>query len=362
VAKTKEPESDVRAQPQPPPPFVGQHAVVEYFHRLGPHDLAPAYLFHGQRGVGKRTFAAILAMTLHCERPTSFPLGYCGTCGPCRRAIAGSSGDTILISEEFIREADRLAGKSVDRKTDVMGIETSRRIIQLMQLHSYEGGRLICIVPDFDFVTNDAVYNALLKELEEPNPGRLFLLTAQRPDRVLPTIRSRTTCLRFDALAESDIARQLSAHYDVPAERARTLARRAQGSLGDALADLAGEGVDLRGSARAWALNCVREPRKMSQAPALSKESAREDIVEVLHAARLALRDALSLALAGDDQVLDRAARSEYERTVAALGPDAAPRLVNALQAVNEAARIADETNIPPANVIGWLQVQLRSV
>ncbi|HEV2038171.1 MAG TPA: hypothetical protein VGQ96_06135, partial [Candidatus Eremiobacteraceae bacterium] len=166
MARTKEPALVEPPRPEPPPPFVGQRHVIDYFRRVGPQHLAHAYLLHGQRGVGKRTFATLLAMTLHCERPTGFPIGYCGTCGACRRAIAGSSGDTIVISDEFIREADRLAGKSIERKTDVMGIETSRRIITLMQMHSYEGGQLICIVPDFDFVTNDAVYNALLKELE----------------------------------------------------------------------------------------------------------------------------------------------------------------------------------------------------
>ncbi len=223
MARTKQPEQVEPPKPRVLHPFVGQQHVLEYFRRLGPTDLSHAYLLHGQRGVGKRTFATMLAMTLHCERPSSFPTGYCGTCGACRRAIAGSSGDTIVISEEFIREADRLAGKSIERKTDVMGIETSRRIIQLMQMHSYEGGRLVCIVPDFDFVTNDAVYNALLKELEEPNPGRLFLLTAERPDRVLPTIRSRTTSLRFGPLSEAEIATQLQSYYGVPKARAELL-------------------------------------------------------------------------------------------------------------------------------------------
>ena len=362
MARTKEPAVLEPPRPQPPAPFVGQREVLEYFRRVGPENLAPAYLLHGQRGVGKRTFASALAMTLHCERPAGFPIGYCGTCGACRRAIAGSSGDTIVISDEFIREADRLAGKSVERKTDVMGIETSRRIIQLMQMHSYEGGRLICIVPDFDFVTNDSVYNALLKELEEPNPGRVFLLTAERPDRVLPTIRSRTTSLRFGPLSEDEIAGQLHSHYKVPKERARILARRAQGSLGDALVELNDEASDLRAAARSWALACLSNPHKIPQTPQLSKENAREDIVEVLRDARLAVRDALMFALKSENQVLDREAVDEYRQAAAALGSEAPAKLVGALGAINEAARIADETNIPPANVLGWLQVQLRSV
>jgi hypothetical protein len=362
MAKTKEPQPEAPERPKPLAPFVGQAPVIEYFRRVGADDLSQAYLFWGQRGVGKQTFAKMLAMTLHCERPKSFPLGYCGECGACQRALAGSSGDTIVISEEFIREADRLAGKSIERKTEVMGIETSRRIIALMQMRSYEGGRMICIIPNFDFVTNDLVYNALLKELEEPNPGKLFLLTAERPDRVLPTIRSRTTSLRFDALAEADIAKALSAHDGVPPERAKLLARRAQGSLGDALAALDEEGLSLYETSRDWALACIGAPKRIPKTPVLSRDTARTDIVEVLRGARLAVRDALTVALGENARVLDAEAERATRVAVDALGTDAARRLVNGLTVINEASRIADETNIPPANVLGWLQVQLRSI
>ncbi len=362
MAKTKEPKLEEPVRPKPLPPFAGQRTVVDYFSRVSPNKLAQAYLFWGQRGVGKQTFAKMLAMTLHCERPRGFPLGFCGECGACQRALAGSSGDTIVISEEFIREADRLAGKSIERKTDVMGIETSRRIITLMQMHSYEGGRMICIIPNFDFVTNDAVYNALLKELEEPNPGKLFLLTAERPDKVLPTIRSRTTSLRFDALSESEIAESLVANHEVNRERAHLLARKAQGSLGDAIAALDEAGASLYQASHDWALACLRTPRTISATPELSKDNARAEIVEVLRGARLAVRDVLMVALGTEDQVFDGESLRSYRTAAQALGTDAAKRLVVALGAVNEAARIADETNIPPANVLGWLQVQLRSI
>jgi hypothetical protein len=362
MAKTKEAQLEQPVRPKPLPSFVGQKAVVDYFAATGPDQLAQAYLLWGQRGVGKVTFARTLAMTLHCEQPRSFPLGYCGVCGACQREFAGSSGDTIVISDEFIREADRLAGKSIERKTDVMGIETARRIISLMQMRSYEGGRMICIVPNFDFVTNDAVYNALLKELEEPNPGKLFLLTAERPDRVLPTIRSRTTSLRFEALSEKEIAKALIREHQVDAEQAQLFAKRAQGSLGDAFDLLEEEGRSLYEAARDWTLTCLELPERVPPAPELSRENARAEIIEVLRAARLAVRDALVLALGTKEQILDAEATGRYVSIVRSLGADAAKRLIVALTAVNEAARIADETNIPPANVLGWLQVQLRSV
>ncbi len=360
--KAAEPVQEAPPETKPLPPFVGQRHVIEYFQRLGRDHLAHAYLFTGPRGVGKRTFATMLAMTLHCERPSGFPVGYDGTCGACRRAFAGSSGDTIVISEEFIRESDRLAGKGSEaRKTDVMGIETSRRIIQLMHMHSYEGGRLVCIVPDFDFVTKDEVYNALLKELEEPNPGKLFLLTAERPDRVLPTIRSRLSTVRFGTLTEAEIAQQLERHYGQTQDHARVLARRAQGSLGDAIAQLDEDVQSLRQETRDWALQCLQKPKQVAVTPALSRDEAREQIIEVLRDSRLAVRDVLMIALDSEDKVLDRESIAAYRNTVKALGERAAQKAISALSAVNEAARIADETNIPPSTVLGWLQVQLRS-
>src|SRR5437016_10885953 len=106
-------------------PFVGHAPIVNYFERVGPEALAHAYLFYGPRGVGKSTFARTLALTLHCERPVSFPTGYCGQCNACRRGLAGSSGDTIYADDDFIRLADELAGKE-ERKTSTFGIEAAR--------------------------------------------------------------------------------------------------------------------------------------------------------------------------------------------------------------------------------------------
>ncbi len=362
MPKRRELEAVAPPKPEVLAPFVGQPHVTDYFSKIGPQKLAHAYLFTGPRGVGKQTFATTLAMTIHCERPTGFPTGYCGQCGACRRSLAGSSGDTIVISDEFIREADRLAGKGSDsRKTDVMGIETSRRIIQLMHMHSYEGGRLVCIIPNFDFVTRDEVYNALLKELEEPNAGKLFLLTAERPDRILNTIRSRVCSIRFGPLREDEIATQLERQYGQTSEHAQLLARRAQGSLGDAISELDEEMLKLRTGARGWVLQCLQKPTQIPAIPSLSRDQARQEIVEVLRDARLALRDLLMLALGMEDNVLDTESLGLYRKTLAAVAENAPARVIAALSAVNEAARIADETNIPPATVLGWLQVQLRT-
>jgi DNA polymerase-3 subunit delta' len=342
-------------------PFVGHENVVDYFRRIGPQGLAHAYLFHGPRGVGKTTFARTLALTLHCECPTSFPTGYCGTCAACRRGLAGSSGDTIYVDEEFIRIADELAGKE-ERKTDTFGIETARLVVRRMQLRSYEGGRLICIIPNFENVPygRDEVYNALLKELEEPDPGKIFLLTSERPERILATIRSRTSAVRFGGLSQSEIAGALVSQYGEKPDRAATLARRSQGSLGEAIAMRDDETAGLRDSARRWAIACLAKPGSLPPMPALGKDDPRSALDAVLRHARAALRDLMAYAVAGEDAVFDGEAVEAYRATVAALGPGAPLRAANALALFGEATRIA-ATNVPPSAVLGWLQIQLRS-
>ena len=355
-------EQPLRAEVDPPKPFTGHAQIVDYFRRLGRENLAHAYLFYGPRGVGKKTFANALAWTLHCERPSSFPTGYCGNCSRCRRAIAGASGDIIVVNEDFHRAADERAGKA-QRTTSAMGVESSRYAIQLMQHRSYEGGRLVCIVPEFDDVTGDAAYNALLKELEEPDSGKLFLLVAEQVDRVLPTVRSRAVEIRFGPLTAAEIAEQLVRHYGVKRDKAAILARRAQGSLGEALEELTEDAAPLRGAARKWLLACLTAPNRLPPMPALSgenREDARGALAEVLRRARIAARDLMAYALAGEKNILDLESKNEYEKARRALGDAAVRRSAAALAAIDEATRMST-TYIPPATIFGWLQVRLRS-
>ena len=356
---------------QPPPreieapkPFIGQKHVVDYFARIGPDGLAHAYLFHGPRGVGKRSFAKALALTLHCEKPKSFPLGYDGVCGPCRRGIAGSSGDLIIVDDAFIHAADALAGKP-ERKTSDFGIEASRRIIQLMEMKSYEGGRLVAIVPDFDSVTGLEAYNALLKELEEPDPGKLFLITTERPESIIETIRSRTVGVRFDRLSESEIADQLVSEYGQTKTKAAAIAKRSLGSLGHAIEELDEDSAALREGARGWFLACLRDPGKLPPIPALDKddrEVARSQLDEVLRESRITARDLMVTALGSDSLAFDRASVADYTKTAKVLGSGAHARAAVAIAAINEAERLNSTTNVTPASILGWLQIQLRSL
>jgi hypothetical protein len=340
-----------------PPPFVGQRHVVEYFARLGPERLSQAYLLHGPRGTGKLTFARMLAWTLNCERPTSFPLGFCGVCGPCVRGLNGSSGDILEIDVEFIQ-----ATASTERKTDKLGMDQVRAIIERMQLKSFEGGRPICIIPGFDTITTEFVPNVLLKQIEEPGPQKLFLLTVEREDAVLPTIRSRCTSIRFDRLTESDITRQLTAYYGIADEQATTFARRSLGSLGDALAEREGATSDIREAARSWVLACLTRPDRLPEMVDFGKDAPREVLDETLRQARITARDVMVRSISGDDALFDIAQRERYARAQSAMGESATVRTAKALGFIDEAILMAHDTYAAPATIYGWLQVQLRSL
>jgi len=355
-AALKAGQADDPERKQAPLPFVGQRHVIEYFARLGPDKLAHAYLLHGPRGTGKRTFARMLAWTLNCEKPTSFPLGYCGLCGPCVRGIHGSSGDITEVDLAFIRATD-----TSERKTDDISIAQARAIIERMQFKSYEGGRPVCIIPDFENVTQDEVPNALLKEIEEPGQQKLFFLTVEREEALLPTIRSRAVALRFGPLGEEEIAAHLVTHFGETRERALSLARRAQGSLGDAIADRSSDTAVARDAARDWLLACLATPARLPEMPQLGKDDARAQLNEVLRQARISARDLMVSSIGGTGSLFDTNAGKQFADARRAIGAAAAMRAAKAIELVRDAARLA-ATNMAPATVLGWLQVQLRSL
>lgn len=135
-----------------------------------------AFLFTGTRGVGKTTAARILCKALNClEGPTITP---CGVCRACRDITAGISSD--------VQEIDAASNTGVD---NVRELREKLRYLPT-------GGRNKIYVIDEVHMLSTAAFNALLKTLEEPPPGVVFILATTDPQKVPATILSR--CQRFD--------------------------------------------------------------------------------------------------------------------------------------------------------------------
>ena len=171
-----------RFRPQRFRELIGQdHLVRAMQGAISTDRVGQAYLLCGPRGTGKTTTARILAKALNCENLAEDGEPCC-ECHSCMVITAGKSLDLI--------ELDAASNNSV---------EQVRHLIDNAALVS-AGRRKVYLLDEVHMLTN-AASNALLKTLEEPPPHVVFILATTDPERLLPTIRSRTQ--RFDlALVE----------------------------------------------------------------------------------------------------------------------------------------------------------------
>lgn len=178
-----------------------------------------AYLFSGPRGVGKTTTARLLAMAVNCDAaPDARP---CGVCESCRLVQAGSHPDVI--------ELDAASNNSVDDVRDLR---------ERAMLASMRGGTRVWILDEAHMLSKAAA-NALLKTLEEPPSGLMFVLATTEPERLPPTVLSRCQHFRFRRLSDDEIRGKLARLVNgagVAAETAALdlVARSADGGMRDA--------------------------------------------------------------------------------------------------------------------------------
>ena len=157
--------------------------------------LPHALLIHGARGTGKLALAERFAQLLLCEAPDPARKP-CGACAGCRWLAAGSHPDFRRLEPEALApqpaaepEEGEPAAKRGKPSIEIK-VEQVRELAGFLNVGSHRGRfRVALMHPAEDMNANAA--NALLKGLEEPPPGAVFLLVSHRPARLLPTIRSR---------------------------------------------------------------------------------------------------------------------------------------------------------------------------
>jgi DNA polymerase-3 subunit delta' len=153
--------------------------------------LPHALLVHGPRGVGKLALAERLAQLLLCEAPDTARRP-CGACDACRWFAAGNHPDYRRVEPEaYWKEPP----EEKDRKPSrVIKIEQIRELDGFLNIKSHRGGsRVAVLCPANDM--QPVAATSLLKILEEPAAGVVFILVAERPALLLPTIRSRCVAL-----------------------------------------------------------------------------------------------------------------------------------------------------------------------
>lgn len=161
-----------------------------------------AILFHGSAGTGKADFIERFAQALLCEavRPDGHACNSCVSCGwfsqhnhpDYRRVRPEALEDEAPEGEEG--EGDGKKAKATKTPSKEIKIEQIRALADFMNISTHRQGLRVVVLYPAEAL-NTPASNALLKTLEEPPPGTVFLLSSNGLDRLLPTILSR--CRKF---------------------------------------------------------------------------------------------------------------------------------------------------------------------
>jgi DNA polymerase III subunit gamma/tau len=212
-----------RYRPQRFSEVLGQdNVVLALKNAVHNEKVAHAYLFSGPRGTGKTSMARILAKALNCEHPTDGEPD--GTCDSCIRIQQGNSLD--------VYELDAASNNGVDAMRDLVG-----------RAALGTPGRWKVYIVDEVHMLSTAASNALLKTLEEPPAHVVFVLATTDPQKVLPTIRSRTQHFEFRLLSPTlltKLVQQINgdANLHLATEALDLVVRRGKGSARDTLSVL----------------------------------------------------------------------------------------------------------------------------
>jgi DNA polymerase-3 subunit delta' len=233
---------------------IGQPRACSQLQALLDADRLPSLLFAGPNGIGKRTVALQLARAANCETPAGRP---CGKCRSCRTIARLTHPDVRVL---FPVRLSRKSGSDDEPGTDdvintvlesspayalgesqppanpqlSISIRLVRWLRREMARPPFTAQRRFFIILSAHQMTQEAA-NAFLKILEEPQRQTTIVLTTDRPNILLPTVRSRCRLVRFSNVPDMELAQWLGRRTDIQPGEARLAAAMAEGSPGRAL-------------------------------------------------------------------------------------------------------------------------------
>ena len=233
--------------------IIGQRTVIEQLKRsVDEIRLAHALLITGPRGNGKLAIAIALANYLLCHKGGSDSCGECPTCAKLKKYIHSDlhfvfpvknkkSGEKP-VSDDYITEwrellskgayfgyDDWLAKLDIDNQQPMIYERESNEILHKLSMQSREGGWKVVIMWLPEKMKEEGS-NKLLKIIEEPPKDTLFLLVSEEPDKIIPTILSRTQRVEVPRIAVADVENALQRVYGLAIDEAKAIASQSAGN------------------------------------------------------------------------------------------------------------------------------------
>lgn len=179
-------------------------------HPDDPSSMSHAWLITGPAGSGRSNLAVSFAQALLCEERVG-----CGVCKSCVLSKAGTHPDLSVLRTEKV----------------IISIDDVRSLVSQAQLSPAVSSYRVQIIEDADRMA-ERTSNVLLKSLEEPPAGTIWILCAPSEVDLLPTIRSRTRSIRLSTPSHEQVASLLVRRDGVDPELALNAAREAQSHIG----------------------------------------------------------------------------------------------------------------------------------
>lgn len=235
---------------------IGQKAVKErLIHSKKTGRIAHAQLFFGPAGTGKLPLALAYAQYINCLAPG--PDDSCGSCSSCIKygklahpdlhfvypVVNLKSGGKSMISDDFLERWREVVSEnpyiSENQWYEAMGSENkqglisrneSNEVLKKLSLKSFEANYKVLLVWMAEKM-NASAANTLLKLIEEPPPGTVFLMIAEDTDQILPTILSRTQMIRLAPLDDKSMHAALTKRFPAGVSAIDDVLKRANGNF-----------------------------------------------------------------------------------------------------------------------------------
>jgi len=233
-----------------------------------------AWLLAGPEGVGKATFARAAALRLLADAAapgTLAPGVDVPGSHPARALMEAGSHPDFRVLSRLPKDAEK-PDEDVARSITIAQVRSLGTMFATRPSLSF---RRVVVIDSIDDLERGGA-NALLKNLEEPPAGTVFLLVSHAPGRLLPTIRSRCRLLRFERLSDQDVARVL--RHELPEADEAEIGALVRASDGTPGRGLRYAGLDIGGLDTAMAAiladGDAGNARRTALAKALSSKGA----------------------------------------------------------------------------------------